>query len=370
MKYKKKIAISAVFIGAALLLTACGGVGASGEDTTEPLWRIERVVSSEAEFGNNGLEFDSSGDEHLIYKRDSDDQLVYLRRDGSGWSSEDTGRTTIDNDFFLSDDDKPNLVTMEFTSGLTNVEIYHVSNSDGTNWIEGHILTDGSIFTLAGAIDSNDTVHVAYNYADYDLGYASGTGAVWSTNDLDTSISDIDIGTAITVDSSDTVHLVYLDYGASPYTLKLISAPTTGSETVHTIDPSGGADEVYALEIDDGGRIHVAYGWYQQGEDQELRYALYNGVSWTTETVSAGMDLGYPPSIAVDSSGTVHIAYIGDSDQDLFYARKEGGWNVERVPAEGDQLASPELELDDQELPVIIYNDRSSGVLELASRSR
>ncbi len=369
MNYGGRFVRSTALVGVALLLMACAASGASGGDSAGPLWQIEIVVSDEAEFGENGIEFGSAGAPHLIYKRDSDDQLVYLTRSGSGWSNHDTGRITIDNDFFLSSNDEPNLITVEFDSSLTNLEIYHVSSSDDTNWIEGHILTDSSVYAAAGAIDSNDTVHVAYNYASYDLGYAAGTGAVWNDGDLDTSISDIDIDVAITVDESDTVYLVYLDYGESLYTLKLISSPASGSETVHEIDTSGGAEPAYSVVADDGGRIHVAYGWFNGG-DTELRYAVFNGLSWTTETVATGMALEDSPPMAIDSAGVVHIAYTGDSDRQLYYARKGNGWTSGPVPIGTNQVANPDLALDGQERPVIVYNDRNSGELGLSSRTR
>ncbi len=88
-----------------------------------------------------------------------------------------------------------------------------------------------------------------------------------------------------------------------------------------------------SLDIDGNDQPHIAY---RNGTHPSLKYATYDGGQWIIETIEGyGLDIGgaagYDASLALDSTGQVHIAYFTDYAENsrpvLNYAtRSSGSW--------------------------------------------
>ena len=131
-----------------------------------------------------------------------------------------------------------------------------------------------------------------------------------------------------------SVHLLYIvDYEL--YWARWLG----GTWSTEPVDPSAAAS-AYALTIDRAGQPHVAYQHerFDSGfRTDELHYAARSASGvWRTELVHAeSWDVGWMPSIAVDSAGTVGIVYC----EDICYtspniAIKEAGssWTYNQLP--------------------------------------
>jgi hypothetical protein len=65
--------------------------------------------------------------------------------------------------------------------------------------------------------------------------------------------------------------------------------------------------------------------WMPSGAPGKLRYAEFDGTSWTTTVVDEDGDTGFSGSLAFDSSGNPHISYVSYSADTLRYAKRVNG---------------------------------------------
>src|SRR3989339_296642 len=79
-----------------------------------------------------------------------------------------------------------------------------------------------------------------------------------------------------------------------------------GAWDISSIDAGDSQEGVYtALAVDAECKVHVAY---TEAIDADLKYAYFNGVSWSTATIDTDWNQD-DVSIAIDSSNRPHIAY-------------------------------------------------------------
>jgi len=99
-----------------------------------------------------------------------------------------------------------------------------------------------------------------------------------------------------------------------------------------------------SLAIDSSDNPHIAFHDYTH---PSLLYAKHDGVEWQIETIEGyGLDIGgaagYNASLALDSNGTPHIAYLvhyaENEELTLNYATTSGGeWDLTTIDFAGDE---------------------------------
>lgn len=95
-------------------------------------------------------------------------------------------------------------------------------------------------------------------------------------------------------------------------------SPSAPTFTITTIDSTGDVGWNSSIAL---GSIHISY---YDNTNGYLKYAYYNGSSWSTGIVDSSADVGYYSSIAVQSDGTVHISYYDYDSGSLKYATCSG----------------------------------------------
>jgi len=104
------------------------------------------------------------------------------------------------------------------------------------------------------------------------------------------------------VDSTGAIHISSINQTLSDCLQYTTNA--SGAWVTEIVDPSGGSSPSIALDSSD--QVHIAYldeAYYQ-------KYATNASGAWVTETVEPGLGQGGDISIAVDSSDKVHIGFV------------------------------------------------------------
>ncbi|MFX0098301.1 MAG: PKD domain-containing protein, partial [Candidatus Hodarchaeota archaeon] len=279
-------------------------------------------------------------------------------------------------------------------SGMDSDVFYKRWNATAGSWTVTEVVSTESTGTSqypSITVDGSGNAHVAWqdwtNYSgsgtDQDIFYKrwDATAGSWTVTEVISTESTLDSYYPwIAVDGSGNVHVAWHDFLIPDIDIfyKRWNA-TTGSwmatEVVST--ESTGDSRSPSIAVDGSGNVHVA--WYDytnyngSGTDQDIFYKRWNAtaVNWTaTEVVSTESTGGSSfPSIAVDGSGNVHVAwqdwtnYSGSgTDQDIFYKRWDftaGSWTVTEVvsiESMGDSYA-PSIAVDGPGNVHVAWND-------------
>lgn len=184
-------------------------------------------------------------------------------------------------------------------------------------------------------VDSARNPHVHYSYNEhvepssvYQYNYYTTKAAgTWNSVLVDTTSS---VNANLVLDSSDIVHVGYLDFPGLTHAVY-----ASGAWTAEVVDPQAECNA--ALVLDSADKAHAAYR-AGSGSGDILRYANNTSGGWVVGVVDTFTSLGCVlsgnrVSLAVDAAGVAHIAYAGDyPDYGLKYATNQGGvWSTSIV---------------------------------------
>lgn len=126
---------------------------------------------------------------------------------------------------------------------------------------------------------------------------------------------------ALAIDSAGDLHALFTASDGLNYMKR-----TSGVWGAATVIDSRGTTGSIAIDQDD--HPHIAY---YDGTSQDLNYAVFNGVSWSTTTLDSSGNVGAYQSIAIDAGGRPHIAYsYTSSGITIRYAHYDGtAWSFE-----------------------------------------
>ena len=160
------------------------------------------------------------------------------------------------------------------------------------------------------ALDGNGTPRISYTYVTgWDLMYAKYSYPSWATETVDDTSADVGRYTSLALDGSGNPHISYYD-DASDNLKYAYYDGATWTKTV--VDPGVGAgitdntSQYCSIALDGSGNPHIAY---RDQPNQDIKYAAYDGIKWSTNTVDSEGNTGYWNSIAIDGAGDVHIMY-------------------------------------------------------------
>lgn len=283
------------------------------------------------------IDVDSQGYVHIVYRDETDNQLVHICQDGGGWQSEVVDACDC---WFISmaldSEDQPRISYYEHTEGGIRY-VYR----DGSDWVtecvEPLSYTPGRYPRTDIELADDGTPHIVwYETDDLDLRYAVRTGGAWTLETVESS-GDTGKNPSLSLDSSGNPHVAYW-------------SPT--GDAVRYAERVGGEWEVQTLAVnvwpnttsyntivlDSQDRPHIAYNLSQMA-DGSIRYAWHDGSDWNTEVVIDWM-YGYPgtPSgIVLDESGYPHISvnYNGMGYAIGSCCKDGSGWNYEFIQEQG-----------------------------------
>jgi len=364
--------------------------------------RMTQVVSTEstANSFSASLAVDSSGNIHIAWHDQTDyggsgtDNDIFYKKyvPGNGWTTTEVVSTESTSDSYdpsLAVDSSGNIhIAWQDATNYTgcggDLDIFCKRFEIDSGWTTTEVVSTESTsdsYDPSLAVDSSGNIHIAWqDWTDYG---GSGTdadifykryevGVGWTTTEVvSTGTAWISCNPSLAVDLAGNIHIVWDDftpYAGSEadadifYRRFEIDSGWTTTEVVST--ESNGDSYDPSLGVDSSGNVHVA--WWDctdyggSGTDADIFYKRYEvGVGWTTtEVVSTESDGNcFYPSLAVDSSGNIHIAwhdytdYVGYGlDADIFYKRYEVGvgWTTTEVVSTESKAHSryPSLTVD------------------------
>ncbi len=259
-------------------------------------WTFERVDTT-GDVGEHVSLVLEAEDPHIVYYDRTNTALKYTYRNETGWHSE-----IVDN--------------------VGDVGLY------------GSLVLNGS---------GNPYVSY-YDNSVGDLKYAHWDGASWQIEVVD-STGNVGTFTSIELDAQGDPHISYRDHTNRKlkYARKIESAWEFA-----TLDDA--SDETI-LELDANDFPHIVYS-----EGLEVRYARWDGTTWTIEpVVSEGLG---GKAFVLDAQGDPHIAYPNNFHRVRYVSKTGDTWNpVESVDDGGDATSHLALALDEFGRPYVCYAD-------------
>ncbi|MCE5324382.1 Ig-like domain-containing protein [bacterium] len=173
----------------------------------------------------------------------------------------------------------------------------------------------------------------------------------------------------LTVDPSDNLHVSYFDSTAN--TLKYATGNAANSRWSTGIADAGGWAACTSLAVNGLGYPRISY--YDM-VDSDLKYAIWNGSRWDSQTVDEAGDVGQYTSLKLSSTGVPYISYYDATNTRLKYAYyKNSVWHCSVVDggADADDNVGihSSLALDASGRPRIAYYDLENGDLLYAEGS-
>jgi len=260
-------------------------------------------------------------------------ELHYAVRDGTGWTTEVVASQT---------GSPPSL---KFDSlGRPHIAVYALGGSGSLGYgkkVSGtwslEVVDTGFVCGRFASLvlDSQDRPRIAYNCIDDArmewLRYAAWNGFRWNIETLDRGGMH---GTSLALDGADRPHIAYLNVSRGELDYVFFDGNAWNYEAASPAVIDNSPEAGPSLAVDPSGGVHIAFG---DGTfpSRFLKYAFRDGSGWSAETVDT-LPRVLSASLALDPDGQPRIAYQRMSppagpEGTLLYAWKTGGWRTETV---------------------------------------
>ncbi|MHA1264388.1 MAG: choice-of-anchor X domain-containing protein [Candidatus Helarchaeota archaeon] len=211
------------------------------------------------------------------------------------------------------------------------------------------------------------------------LYYSNNSGGAFNTPISIPSPSIYNLYPSIVVDSKNIVHVVWIAL-MPPFNWDVLYSNNTGGSFNPAVNISSrnyNESFLISMAIDGADVIHLAYMSDIAGNQEILYQNITNGVFSTPLNISKRAGFDITPSLAVNSTGTVYIAWRGEgtsgSESEIFYTNNAGGSFAPPISVSRDNLSSdvhPCLKLDETPDPDIVFISWSYNTTYVSSWSQ
>jgi hypothetical protein len=267
-------------------------------------------------------------------------------------------------------------LTIVPTSATVQVNgIYSFSASGGApGYTYSVILGTGTINPSTGvfvapAAPETDTVKVLDSIGNASTATVMVTPAgSWNIVSLDTTAKSGQYA-SLALDGGGNPWIAY--YESQARELRLVKWNGSSWDPPQVVDGSGRAGQYCSLALDSGGNPRISYYDASTGPGgRNLKYAEWDGSSWSFQTIDTQDDVGLYTSLALEpGTGFPRISYYDNTNKDLKFAAWNGSsWDIRVVDSAGDAGMHTSLSLEPgTNRPRISYYDATNMDLKYAS---
>ena len=298
------------------------------------IWNLAPVDTTGSIF-MPALDLDSSGNPHISYYDETNQNLKYAKWTGTFWSIQNVepfGSGYDVSDLALDSNGIPHILYSKYTMGQLRYAVWN-----GSAWTI-QIISQPWVDSPAIAFDKLGNFHIIFRTGD--LKYAKLVGASWNITTVDTAGG---MGNSLAVDNNGNPHISYVSY-VSEQQQPLRYAKWTGTAwNLQTVDATG-ICYYTSIAVDSNGNPHISYSYKanQTSTNLSMKYAEWTGTEWNIQTISSATNTGYFSSIVLRSSNNPQICYDDlDGTGSLKYANWTGAtWNTQTVDGPNAQSGS------------------------------
>jgi len=346
------------------------------DDGVNHQWQ-ESTMDYTSEAGRyNSIVEDSNGYLHAVHINGGTHKIRYSSHDGTTWSSVNIndcgGAYCWDVHMVIDDNDE---LHVAYTTGSTWSETLVYMHYDGVDWTDEVVSSNANVGPIGIAVDSNNNPHISYAAEGQHCGdgllIASYNGSSWAYDGIDVG-DNRGCNSAILIDEDDNIYIAYQNRDESK--LK-IATDKSGQWDIYDVDAGESVSDLWpghmaSMVMDQQGQFHIAH--FDDKED-DLRYSTGAPNSeWTTTIVDSTGHTGRNPSIALDFSGNIHIAYNSWVGWDLKYAIYDtatSAWDTSTISTTGDVGQGNSILIDESGIMHVLFSDETADVLKYATKS-
>ncbi|UCE66686.1 MAG: hypothetical protein JSU85_01320 [Candidatus Zixiibacteriota bacterium] len=197
--------------------------------------------------------------------------------------------------------------------------------------------------------------------------------SVWQRDVADSTGTYKGLYNSMAIDSEDNPHIAYYDEDFNDLRYAYFNGETWSVEVVDSI---GDAGLYCSIALDSQNVPHISYQQEYLGYHWSLKYATPADTGWYKIFVDCSYDtsiaeIGEYSSIAINNDGYPCISYTQNGPDEVKYAYKDsGGWHIDVVNNDVYQTYYNMLRLFNGETPVIGYHrlgDQNDNIMEIAS---
>ncbi|RKZ02138.1 hypothetical protein DRQ21_09335 [Candidatus Fermentibacteria bacterium] len=328
--------------------------------TASAEWIVEEISQTGTGDGQTAAISLGSTDLPRIAFGDPGTGAKYIKKNtGSGWTTENIYLAYYGNcEYFDMVTDENDISHVSF-SRIGDL-YYAEQDSSSADWNVEYFYQSYGLWNSIGLNSIGYPGISCQTYTDHTLHYTFWNGSSWAFESIN---SGVDAGSynSLATEGVNKAHIAYSIY--SPvHGLKYATRDESGVWSTSYVDTSMTAEPVgVSLVLNSNNYPSISYT-----TTNELRYASWNGSSWSVETVlsiatddtkETGQN-AYGTSLVLDQWDCPHIAHCSLNGDSLLYSWNNGtGWQTESICPLGypDEYGDPDMVLDSQNRPHIVF---------------
>ena len=254
-------------------------------------------------------------------------------------------------------------------TGLTEDGHYgqaYLAEGGGRDWTTEAVPLGTTERIPSIAFDSDDSIHIANiggGYTEYyNLRYVTDADGTWESRTFEFGANVLTARIAVDSTDSPLILTVVRSYESPDEVISIGMAGEEGVESdVYSLDEGWHFVSVSSIAADGDGRLHAILVRTETGSSWTADHLVFDSGAWT---VSEGPDLGEGEphfshqSLAIDDAGDIHLTFsqdIGDGAVAMYAVERDGVWICETVGETGNYFLSPSIALDSTGTPHVAF---------------